>query len=450
MVEKQKVVVVGAGLAGSLMAIYLARRGFEVAVYEQRHDIRRQDYAEGRSINLGLSARGIQALTEAGLIDKVMADAVRMKGRMIHAVDGFLTFQPYGTTSEEVLHSIDRNELNKLLISEADTFDNVTFHFKKQCVRVDKEQRLLQMYDADSQETETITADLVIGADGAFSRIRQQLQRGERASYEQEFLDWGYKELSLPPGPNNTSLIEHEALHVWPRGNALIVSHANKNGSHTLTLFLPFENETYCFETLQTPDDVLTFFKEQFSDVIPLLPDLTEQFFTHPTGKLVTIQTAPWYYQDWVVLVGDAAHAVYPFYGQGMNSALEDCTTLDRCIERYGASRNWENIFRTFQAQRKPHTDTLAELSKQNFIELSSKLKSPWFVLRKQADIVLNRLFPQQWLPIYTMIAHTTIPYADAVERAAKQERVLKWGLTGLGAVVVLLLLRLFRPKKSN
>ena len=437
--NKQHIVIIGAGLAGSLMAIYLARRNLTVSVYERRHDIRQRQFKGGRSINLGLSARGIQALTEAGLIDKVMAGAVVMRGRVVHAPDGSRTFQAYGKDEHEVLHSIDRNELNQLLIDEADQYNNVTFYFQQRCVRLDKESRTLYLQDEQTGETNPIQADVIIGADGAFSVVRQQIYRGERANYSQEFLHWGYKELTLPAGPDNTSLIEHQALHVWPREQGLIVSHANQNGSHTITLFLPFSHGSpYSFDTLQTDEEILAFFQDWFADLVPLMPDLPSQFQQHPTGRLVTIHTDPWYYQDWVVLIGDAAHAVYPFYGQGMNSALEDCTLLDACIGRLAHQPNWATIFQTFQTQRKRHTDTLSQLSKQNFIELSSKLKSPLFIARKKADILLNQLFPEQWLPIYTMVSHTTIPYADAVQRAQKQEQILKWGSLSLAATTLL------------
>ncbi len=447
--SKPRIAIMGAGLAGSLMAIYLARHGFQVAVYERRADMRRERVEAGRSINLGLSARGVLALTEAGVIDQVLARAVRMHGRVVHTPEGSRLFQPYGKNPQEVLYSIERDDLNKTLMQAAGRFPHVTFHFQRRCLMLDKESRRAVVRDETSGQVEEIAADVILGADGAFSTVRQQMQAGERADFHQEYLPWGYKELHLPAGPDGRSQIEHEALHVWPRGQALIVSHPNVDGSHTLTPFIPFEGEeSLC--SLTTPAAVRQFFQRHFADLLPLMPQLPQQFVDQPTGRLVTIQVAPWYYQDWIGLIGDACHAVYPFYGQGMNAALEDCRILNGVIARHGTSLNWQAIFQTYQAERKRHTDTLAQLSKDNFVELSSRLRSPWFVLRKRADIWLNQLFPHTWLPLYTMVAHTTIPYADAVARAQRQERLLQGGLVGAGMAAILLMRRWNREGTKN
>jgi kynurenine 3-monooxygenase len=418
--SNRRVAIVGGGLAGSLLALALGQQGYEVDLYERQADPRHHTGKAGRSINLGLSKRGMQSLSMVGLLDTVLQRSVVMGGRMIHAPDGTARYQPYGKNAEEVLHSIDRNELNHLLLDHAERHIHVRLHFEHRLVRVDKQQREL----AFETPAGTIKAQAkwVVGADGAFSVMRRELQHGERANYSQEYLEWGYKELMLAAAPDGSSLIRLTALHVWPRNHCLIVSHPNRNNSHTLTLFLPFEGDD-SFATVQTAEDVEALITKYFPDLSALLPQLLEEWMKHPVGSLVTTRTSPWAFGDWAVLVGDACHAVYPFYGQGMNSAFEDCCALLSALTQYKADT--AHAFRTYEQARRPHTDVLCELSKANFLELRKKVQSPWFVTRKRLDLVLNRLWPDKWLPLYTMIAHTTIPYAIALARARQQERIL-------------------------
>jgi kynurenine 3-monooxygenase len=424
--------IVGGGPAGSLLALALAQQGYDVDVYERRSDPRGQATGGGKSINLGLSKRGMQALQMVGLLDQVLERTVVMRGRAIHSLDGTVRFQPYGKDSIEVLHSVDRNELNRMLLEEAGRYPSVTLHFEHRLVRVDKELRELAFDVAG--ETVRTRPKWVIGADGAFSTMRRELQHGERAEYHQEFLEWGYKELTLPAGPNGTSKIELTALHLWPRSHCLIVSHPNLNGSHTLTLFLPFEGED-SFASSRTVADVESLFTKYFPDLVPLLPDLIEQWMRHSPASLVTTRTAPWSFGDWAVLVGDACHAVYPFYGQGMNSALEDCSVLMQTVgECHGPGAA---AFQAYQLARRTHTDALCELSKANFVELRQKVRSPWFLACKRLDLVIHRVWPQAWIPLYTMIAHTTIPYAEALVRSRRQNRILLWW-SGLLVVVTI------------
>lgn len=427
-----RVAIVGGGLAGSLLALALAQQGREVDVYERRPDPRLQTGNAGRSINLGLSKRGMQGLAQVGLLDEVLQRAVVMRGRVIHGRDGSTRFHAYGKDAHEVLHSIDRNELNRLLLDRAEAHPNLRLHFEHRLVRADRERRELEF---DSRDGAVVVHPAwVVGADGAFSTMRRELQRGERADYQQEYLEWGYKELTLAAGPDGRSVIDLEALHVWPRTHCLFVSHPNRDGSHTLTLFLPFEGED-SFETLKTPDDVRALIAKYFPDLVPLLPGLLEQWARHPTGSLITTRTAPWAFGDWAVLVGDACHAVYPFYGQGMNSAFEDCCVLLQMLAQHPADT--ARAFRAYQDARKKHTDVLAELSKANFDELRRKVQSPWFVAQKRLDVALNRLWPSTWLPLYTMVAHSTIPYADALGRARKQSRILVGSLATTALVGV-------------
>jgi kynurenine 3-monooxygenase len=423
--------IVGAGLAGSLMATYLGRRGFRVQVFERREDPRLSGAHEGgRSINLGLSERGIRALREIGLLDSLSAHTVPMRGRAIHRPDGELVFQPYGTSESQILHSIMRRDLNVALIDKAETYPGVHFAFSAKLTSLVKETGVARFCDERTGAQTQVKADVIVGADGAFSVVRREMQRGERADYQQEFLDWGYKELTIPPAADGSPRTQLHALHVWPGRKGLIVAHPNPDNSLTGTLFLPLAGE-HGLESLNSPEAAREFFRVHFPDTAGLMPRGPEEFECNPVGTLVSVRTSPWHYEDRVVLLGDACHAVYPFYGQGMNSAFEDCSELDACLQRY--PDDWATAFRSYQQRRKPHTDVLADLSKQNFVELRDHLRSPLHLVMKKTDLALNRVFPNLWTPLYTMVSHTTIPYADALARARRQDALLKW----LGAGVL-------------
>ncbi|WP_158841267.1 FAD-dependent oxidoreductase [Saccharothrix deserti] len=413
--------VVGAGLAGSLTAVYLARRGFRVRVLERRGDPRAPGVKEeGRSINLGLSQRGIVALREVGLLERLAPLTVPMRGRAVHLPDGTLRFQPYGLAEDQILHSVLRHDLNVALVDEAERL-GVGFSWGQRVTAVDRTK------PAVTTDDQTVhTADLVVGADGAFSAVRTHLGRGLRMDLHQEFLEWGYKELLIPVGDDGKPRTELRALHVWPGDEGLIVAHPNADGSLTATVFLPFEGG-HGFAGLTEPQRVREFFARRFPDTLTLIPDVVEQFLAHPPASLVTVRTAPWHATTedgrGVVLIGDAAHAVYPFFGQGMNAAFEDCSVLDRCLAAH--PHDLPMALAEFENSRRPHTNVLAELSKRNFVELRDKLRSPLFTVRKKVDLALNRLFPNAWVPLYTLIAHTTVPYGEALARARRQDRLL-------------------------
>jgi kynurenine 3-monooxygenase len=451
-----KIIIVGAGLAGSLLSILFARRGFNVSVYEKRPDPRLNgNTGEHRSINLGLSYRGLTALGKVGLRETVLAQTVPMRGRVIHAKSGE-AFQPYGKNDREILHSIRRDKLLATLINEACRYSNIRFCFDYQCLylELDKETATVRLRHNLTGEENSVTADFVVGADGAFSAVQRALrQQTDYFTYRQEILEWGYKEIQMGRRTDGSVPLPNiEALHLWGRDNGLVVGHPNDDGTLTATLFLPNEGSSDSFAALQTPPAVQSFFEGEYPELLTLIPDLVDQYFQHPTGQLVTNTIAPWYYRDKIVLVGDACHAVYPFYGQGMNAAFEDCLVLDECIERHPG--DWQAAFKQFQTIRKVNTDTLAQLSRRNFIELRDKVRSPFFLWRKRLDIALNRLLPKLWLPLPTMIIHTTIPYAAAVKRAKYQDYVL-YGLVGSVGILLLtgfvrLLAGFLKPKHKK
>lgn len=425
-----RVAIVGAGLAGSLLAILLGRRGHPVDVYERRDDPRAGRADEGRSINLGISARGIHALRQVGLWDGLQPRLVPMRGRAIHRPGAPPRFQPYGTRPEEILHSIRRNELNAVLVDRAEKEPAVRFYFGRRCTGLDRDRGRLTLTDPATGGSTTAEADVVVGADGAFSEVRQLMQRGLPVDYRQDFMDWGYRELTIPSNPDGTARTPIEALHVWPSQRGLIVAHPNPDNSLTCTVLLPHHDDPHrpdapSFDSLTTGAAVRSFFAAEFPDTLELVPDLTEQFFAHPVSQLVTIRTAPWHYRGRVVLVGDACHAIYPFYGQGMNSAFEDCLVLDECLARHPGDA--AAGFAAYQRLRKPHTDVLADLAIDNFVELRDRVRDPLHVLRGKADLALHRLMPELWQPLYRMVSHTTIPYGDALRRARRQDRILSW-----------------------
>jgi kynurenine 3-monooxygenase len=429
---ERPVAIVGAGLAGALLACYFGRDGRRTLVYEKRPDPRLGQTARGRSINLALSIRGLHALGEVDLADEVLRHSVLMRGRMIHSPQGEVAFQPYGKDDKEALHSVSRAGLNRLLVTEAARHDFVRLVFGCQCTGLDVDGSVVEFLD-EKQAVFSVAAEAAVGADGAYSAVRAWMQRREGFNYRQEYLSHGYKELTIPAGPDGAFRMEKHALHIWPRGTFMMIALPNLDGSFTCTLFWPMTGPN-SFAALKTEDAVLTFFREQFPDAVQLIPALAESFLTNPTGSLVTIHSQPWHVGR-AVLVGDACHAVVPFLGQGMNAAFEDCTVLHRCLLE--DAWEWEKAFSHYEALRKEHVDALAELCVANFVEMRDRVASPWFLLRKKLAVMLHALFPRSYLPLYTMIEFTRIPYADAVRRARTQARVIAGVVAGLAALFI-------------
>jgi kynurenine 3-monooxygenase len=423
--------VVGAGLAGALLACYLGRAGRQVEVHEKRPDPRQGPAEGGRSINLALSVRGIHALREVDLAEDVLAESVLMRGRMIHARDGALSFQPYGKDDTEALRSVSRAGLNRLLVKSAAGHPSVRLFFNRRCAGLDPRLGAVDFVDETTGTSARAEAEAVIGADGAYSVVRAWMQKREGFNYSQDYLGHGYKELTIPAGPGGAFRMDPNALHIWPRGNFMMIALPNLDGSFTCTLFWPFEGPN-SFARLNAEAEVLAFFREQFPDAMPLIPQLAHEFLTNPTGAMVTVRCRPWSVGR-AVLVGDACHAVVPFLGQGMNAAFEDCTVLYRCLVEHGW--RWEMAFARYEALRKEHADALADLCVANFVEMRDRVGSPWFILRKRLAVLLHALLPRWYLPLYTMIEFTRIPYADAVRRARAQA----W-LVGAGAALAAVL----------
>jgi kynurenine 3-monooxygenase len=433
-------VLIGSGLAGGLLAAYLGRRGYEVELYERRADPRAGNFVGGRSINLALSTRGIHALEQLGIADEVLRDAIPMRGRMIHDRSGNLHFAAYDRDPNKWINSIGRASLNTTVIEAARRYPNVCVSFNQRCTDVDFDSATAQLLNTSTSERVESSGDAVIGVDGAFSAVRQAMQKKlDGFKYTESHLAHGYKELTIPPAPDGTSRMEKNALHIWPRKSFMMIALPNPDGSFTCTLFWQFEGPR-SFATITTDDDLRRFFDEEFTDAVPLMPTLLQDFRENPTGSLVTIRCSPWSYRDKAALLGDAAHAVVPFYGQGMNAAFEDCVVLDECLA--ASPQNREAAFAEYFTRRKGNADALADLAVQNFIEMRDKTASRVFRAKKKIDHTLEGLLPGIYLPLYTMVSFTRIPYAEAARRARRQDRIVYLSLFMIAVAIVILVSR--------
>ncbi|HPQ59667.1 MAG TPA: NAD(P)/FAD-dependent oxidoreductase, partial [Flavobacteriales bacterium] len=416
------ITIVGGGLVGSLLAVFMAKRGHTVHVFERRPDPRKTDVYAGRSINLVVSHRGWTALRAAGVEKAVQRIVVPVYARMTHDRDGKLTRLPY-SIDERAIHSVSRGELNKVLLTEAEKLPNVTLHFDHRCTGVDLDTATCSFHDEVEGDNIAVRADVVLGADGAPSAVRQEMMKG-RFNFSQSFIEHDYKEIAFPPNADGTPQMDPNCLHIWPRRQFMMMGLANTDGGFTGTLFMPHEGE-YSFGTIKDEQDLMRFFQAHFKDAIPMLPDLAEQYFRNPQSNLAIIRCAPWTHKDKVALVGDSAHAIVPFYGEGMNSGYEDCKVLNDLLNEHGDD-DWGTVLDAYGKARKPNGDAIADLSLRNFVEMRDLVADPRFILRKKIEGRLQQRHPDKWLPLYSQVKFSDIPYVDAWNEGLRHDRIME------------------------
>ena len=415
--------MIGAGLAGPLLATYLAKRGYSVEIFERRPDMRKESISAGRSINLALSIRGNHALKEVGLYDKIKPNTIPMKGRMIHDLNGNTHLQPYGQKENEVIFSVSRAQLNMDLMTLAEETGKVTIRFNHQLLSADLEQNKLLFQLSNSLEEIELPFNRVIGCDGSASILRKSIVEKANIQYVKKPLGHGYKELTIPPLKSGKFRIEPNALHIWPRGNHMLIALPNNDCSFTCTLFFPMTG-TKSFETVKTEKDILDLFQSQFHDAIKLIPNLVEDFQKNSTGDLASVYCKPWHLGDKALLIGDAAHAVVPFFGQGMNASFQDCSTLAKLM---GQNKNdWKTIFNTFSSVQVENGHAIADMAIENYLEMRDHVNDTEYKKRRNVELKLERMFPGQFIPRYSMVSFHQIPYAEVYQRGGKQFKIIR------------------------
>ena len=416
-----KVTLIGAGLNGPLLAILLQQRGFAVELFERRPDMRRVRVNAGRSINLAISTRGIHALQQADLWEQMQSIIIPMKGRMMHSIAGELTFQPYGKNDAEVINSISRAELNIALMNAAEE-KGAIIHFKQRCTAYNPKTGEVRLRNEDTGEENIQGTKVVIGCDGAASALRAEMLKLNEFNFSQQYLDYGYKELTIPAGSNGDHLLEKNALHIWPRSNHMLIALPNIDGTFASILFLPFQGAD-SFASLSGKTDLIRFFEERFPDAFRLMPQLADNYATNPTGAMVTIKCFPWQIEGRALLLGDAAHAIVPFFGQGINCGFEDCSYLVELLDRHGA--DWTQVFAEFEKGRKVDTDAIADMAIENFTEMRDRVADSRFLFRKKVELAVEAKYPDLFVPKYAMVTFHRIPYSVALARGAVQDRIL-------------------------
>ncbi len=425
MLKKEKIIVIGAGLSGPLLAILLAKRGYAVAMYERRPDMRLNQVSAGRSINLALSNRGILPLKKIGMDDVVLKEAVAMHGRMIHDVNGNTNMQPYSGRQGEYIYSVSRGGLNMRLMDEAER-NNIPIYFNHRCTHADLDSGEVTFLEETTGKEIRDKADIIIGTDGAGSAVRGAMLKQSsrfRFNFSQEYLEHGYKELRIPPGTAEKLFrIEKHALHIWPRGGFMLIALPNFDGSFTVTLFHYYKGE-FGFDALNSAEKIMQFFTEEFPDSIPHMPELIKDFMENPTGVLSTVKCYPWQANHKFLLLGDAAHAIVPFYGQGMNCSFEDCLILDTVLEKH--SGDWGKTMENYQKQRKPDTDAIADLAIENFYEMRDHVANVTFVKKRKLEMKLEQTYPDYYSKYALVTFREDLPYAVAKQRGTKQNEIL-------------------------
>jgi len=418
----EKIGIVGAGLVGSLQAILMAKKGYDVTVFENRPDLRKAKLIAGKSINLALSERGWNALRKAGIDNDIKEMAIPMYKRCMHALDGSLSYQPYGKEGQAI-YSVPRGGLNQKLMNLADKYPQIKYNFNKKCKDIELNSNTLVFEDNITKTEEKHSFDRVFATDGAFSAVRFRMQKTPMFDYSQEYLDHGYKELIIPGNEDGTHKLDPNCLHIWPRGEFMMIALANQDGSFTCTLFFPMYGEE-SFDTINTTEKVKSFFDKTFPDAVPLMPTLLEDYFENPTSSLIMVRCNPWNIEDKVLLLGDSAHATVPFYGQGMNCGFEDCNVFDQMLEAAGG--NWDGLLTEYSKNRVKDGNAIIDLSLMNYIEMRDLTGNKDFLLRKKIEAKFSELHPEKWIPMYSQTTFTNIPYHKVIENGKVQDTIME------------------------
>jgi kynurenine 3-monooxygenase len=424
--KKNKTVIVGAGLCGSLLALRLAQRGYKVEVYESRPDLRTTDISAGRSINLALSDRGLKALRLCGMEEKARELCIPMSGRLMHDAKGDTFSSNYSGRENEFINSISRGNLNAILLDAAEEHENVNIHFNIKCENIDIENTIAHFKDYNTKESFSVHADVIFGADGAGSSLRKSYvsERKFLFSYSQEYLNHGYKELEIPADTSGNHQISKEHLHIWPRGDFMLIALPNMDGSFTVTLFLSYDEGEFNFDNLTTEEKITEFFEKEFPDALALIPNIKEEFINNPTGPLGTVKCSPWSYLNKTLLIGDSSHAIVPFYGQGMNASFEDVFVLDEVLNQ--DLGDWESVFKVYQKTRKKDTDAIADLAIDNFHEMKNHVANPLFKEKRKIEMDLEKAFPTEYFSKYSLVTFNEhIGYNEAMNRGRAQDKAL-------------------------
>ena len=419
---EKKIIIVGAGLVGSLWAVYMQKAGYQVVIYERRSDIRKAEISAGKSINLALSERGWNSLKAAGIEKEIEKIAIPMSGRIMHSTEGDLTYQAYGK-KDEAIYSVSRGHLNAIMMDLAESKRNTKIHYQHQCLDADLEKGHITLKNLNTQEVFEDKADVIFAADGAFSAVRyNSMQKVDRFNFSQFYIEDGYKELLLPADENGNYKIEKNALHIWPRGRFMLIALPNEDGSFTCTLFMPFENDKYAFKQLDNDAKIEDFVKKVFPDFYELIPNLIENWHQNPLSSMSINRCFPWTVGKFA-LMGDSAHSTVPFYGQGMNAGFEDCFVM---WELYNQHKDWEKTFKEYQEIRKPDGDALQDLSLDNYYVMRDHVADEKFLLQKKIEAKIHELHPDKWIPLYSQVSFSNIRYSEAYKRGKIQEEIMQ------------------------
>ena len=422
MENNKQAIIIGAGLVGSLWAVYLSKAGYKVTIYERRPDIRKAEISAGKSINLALSVRGWTALDAVGVGDEIRKIAIPMSGRMMHDLEGNLTYQPYGKEGQAI-YSVSRGKVNATMMDIAENHGNATIHYNHDCLKTDLNKGIAYIKNNLTGEQFEVQADVIFAADGAFSAVRyNSMQKLDRFNYSQNYIADGYREILLPANADGSYRLDKNALHIWPRGRFMMIALANEDGSFTCTLFMPHEGDKFAFDKLTSKEAVNDFFQTVFPDFYEMMPNIADAWEDHPLSNLAIIRCYPWAHGK-VALMGDAAHATVPFYGQGMNAGFEDCTVMNRLMQKH--NENWEAIFEEYSIERKPDGDALQDLSLDNYFVMRDFVADPDFLMRKKIEAKFSELYPNKWLPLYSQVTFSNIRYSVAYNQGKKQSEIM-------------------------